>query len=273
MSEKGSMVSYKGRGGEVKAYLARPTGQTARPAVIVIHEAFGLNDHTKDVANRFASLGYVAFAPHLYSYGELAEIFSPANSAASMRFMRTLAPERRGDPAYMQQKLAELPADEREGVSKLMQKMFAGMPLEDMAEDLVLGAEYIGSQSFVTKGKVGSVGFCMGGGLSISLACRRPLAACVVFYGPNPSPIELVERIQGPVLGLYGGDDMRINADLDKLVAAMAKYRKDFQMKIYPGAAHAFFNDTSPQTYREGAAKDAWVKVREFFAGTLGGQP
>lgn len=271
MSSSSSMVRFRGAGGEVEAYLARPAGNASgpRPAVMVIHAIFGLNDHIKDVANRVASLGYTALAPQLYSYGELAEIFTPENTMVGMKFMQTLAPEKRGDQAYLQQRLSELPQQQREGVSRLMGKMFGGMPMADMCEDLVAGAKYLESQSFVTKGKIGSMGFCMGGGLSIALACRYPTAACVVFYGQNPSPIELVEKIQGPVMGLYGTDDMRINADLDKLVAAMTKYRKDFQMKTYTGAAHEFFNNTNPVSYREAAAKDAWERVAGFFAASL----
>ena len=107
--------------------------------------------------------------------------------------------------------------------------------------------------------------------MSLNIACRTKTAACVVFYGENPSPIELVDRIQCPVLGVYGGEDMRINSSLDRLVAAMVQYRKDFQMKVYPGAPHAFFNDTNRATYREGAARDAWDLVLRFFKLTLQG--
>ena len=84
----------------------------------------------------------------------------------------------------------------------------------------------------------------------------------------NPNPIELVENIAGPVLGNYGAEDMRINAHLDELVKAMVTYKKDFEMRIYPNAAHAFFNDTIPM-YNEAAAKDAWERVLRFFKRTL----
>jgi carboxymethylenebutenolidase len=68
---------------------------------------------------------------------------------------------------------------------------------------------------------------------------------------------------------LYGGEDVRINADLDKAVRAMAEHRKDFEMRIYPGAPHAFFNDTNPQTYRREAASEAWDRVLRFYRRTL----
>ncbi len=76
--------------------------------------------------------------------------------------------------------------------------------------------------------------------------------------------------IDGFVLGLYGGDDVKINEHLDELVRAMVRFKKDFEMRIYPGAAHAFFNDTRGTTYREAAAKDAWERVVRFYRRTLG---
>ena len=123
-------------------------------------------------------------------------------------------------------------------------------------------------QDFVQSGKIASAGFCFGGGMSINLACHAKLAACVIFYGENPNPIELVENIAGPILGNYGAEDMRINAHLDELVKAMVTYKKDFEMRIYPNAAHAFFNDSTPM-HNEAAARDAWERVLRFYKRAL----
>lgn len=92
--------------------------------------------------------------------------------------------------------------------------------------------------------------------------------ADVIFYGENPNPIELVENIASPVLGNYGAEDMRINAQLDELVKAMVMYKKDFEMRIYPNAAHALFNDATP-LYNEAAARDAWERVLRFYTRAL----
>ena len=136
--------------------------------------------------------------------------------------------------------------------------------------DLARAVDFLGDQPFVLPAKIGSLGFCFGGGMSIALACQATkLAACVVFYGENPSPIELVERIPCPVLGLYGADDLCINRSLDSLVHAMTENKKDFEMRIYPGAAHAFINDTRAQVYRPGPAAEAWERVLRFFERTL----
>ena len=173
------------------------------------------------------------------------------------------------DMAYVQQELSKQSEERRAKIGRTLQMMFGGMPKEKLTQDLVKAVDYLNSQSFVQNGKIGSVGFCFGGGMSINLACHAKLSACVVFYGENPTPIDLVRNIEGPVLGLYGGEDERIDATLDQLVRAMVQYKKDFEMRIYPGAAHAFFNDTSKVTYNPGAAKDAWDRVLRFYSRTL----
>jgi carboxymethylenebutenolidase len=258
------MVTFDGEAGKIQAYLARPEGPGPHPAVIVIHEIFGLVDHTKDVANRFAAQGYVAFAPHLFSRPGLADVLTPANIEQAMRFQMALPRERMADMAYIQEELAKLPSENRQTLQKVL-PVYNNMPREQMTQDLIKAVDFLNGQTFVRAGKIGSVGYCFGGGMSINLACHANLAACVVYYGPNPEPIELVKNIQGPVLGCYGADDLRINQNLDKLVKAMTDYKKDFEMKIYPGAAHAFFNDTRPQVYREGPAKDSWERVLRFY--------
>jgi carboxymethylenebutenolidase len=94
--------------------------------------------------------------------------------------------------------------------------------------------------------------------MSAKLAFTDKTQACVVFYGGNPDPIELVEKMNCPFLGNYGGEDAGLNATLDHLVAAMVRYKKEFELKTYPGAPHAFFNDTNPTAYSEAAANEAW---------------
>jgi len=268
------MLTYEGDEGQVQAYLSRPDTAQPRPAVIVIHEIFGLTDHTKDIADRFAQQGYVALAPHLFSRPSLASILNPASIGEAMRFNNALPRERMADAAFVQQELEKLPAESRERLQKVRGLMFGGgLPRESLVKDLVKARQYLAGQNFVLADKIASIGFCFGGGMSINLACETPLAACVVFYGNNPEPIERVQNIAGPVLGIYGAEDQRINSHLDELVRSMAQYKKDFEMRIYPGAAHAFFNDTSPSTYREKPAHQAWEQVLHFYQRTLQQEP
>ncbi len=263
---RASMVEFVGEAGAVPAYLARPPGEGAQPAIVVIHEIFGLVDHTKDVARRFARQGYVAFAPHLFGTPDLASVMTPEKVRKAMQLMYQLP---RRDPELAKQKIAELPEPDRIQVGETVGLLLAGLPRDRFVRDLVAAVQHLRSQSFVRGDRIGCVGFCFGGGLSINLACATDVAACVTFYGENPAPIEKLQNVKGSVLGLYGGEDTRINAGLDALVKAMAEYKKDFEMRIYPGAGHAFFNDAAPERYHKASAADAWERVLRFYARTL----
>src|SRR5205085_11547942 len=152
-------------------------------------------------ADRFAEEGYVAFAPHLFSRPGLAEVMTPSNVGAAMQFMTTIPRDKWPDQAYIQQAASQLSQEKRERLQRVRLVMFGGLPKDGLTQDLVKAVDYLNAQSFVQTGKIVSVGFCFGGGMSINLACHAKLAACVIFYGENPNPVELVENIAGPVLG------------------------------------------------------------------------
>jgi carboxymethylenebutenolidase len=215
--------STRSAGRKTAGFLARPKGDATYPAVIVIHEIWGLVDHIKDVAKRLALEGYVALAVDLFE-GKI--------------------------------------------VSKLEEgRKFREQFSEDkVLEDLNGAFDYLRSLPYVNPKRIGSVGFCMGGGLSLLFACRnKELAAAVVFYGRNPSPIDQVSTIQCPVLGNYAGADMAITeSEINLLKQTLTRYEKTFDIKTYPGAPHAFFNDTR-ESYRAEAAKDAWQRTLQFF--------
>jgi carboxymethylenebutenolidase len=137
---------------------------------------------------------------------------------------------------------------------------------EEILADLNGGHAYLKTLNNVNPKRIGSIGFCMGGGLSLLLACKNPeIAAAVVFYGRNPTPIDLVKNLQCPVLGNYAGADMVIKeADINLLKETLTKYGKTFDVKTYPGAPHGFFNDTR-ESYRPEAAKDAWKRTLKFY--------
>lgn len=265
------MVKYPGTESDVVAYISRPKTNEKRPAVIVIHEIFGLNDQIKRVADRYAAMGYVAFAPHLFSsLPGINELLSAENISLTWQFMQTMPMERRIDMNLVNVELAKKPADKREIIQKVMSILFSGqLPKDKLTQELVKAVDYLNKQNYIVTGKIGSVGFCFGGGMSIDLACHAKLAGSIVFYGQNPEPIDLAHRIECPVLGLYGGEDTRINSKLNELVTVMTADKKDFEMKIYPGAPHAFFNETNKVGYREEAAKDAWDRCLRFFQRTL----
>jgi carboxymethylenebutenolidase len=269
VQEYRSMVQIEGQAGPFSAYLACPEGDGPHPGVIVIHEIFGLSSFIKDVAGRFADQGYVALAPDLFSRLDLADVLTADNIGEAMKFRNTLPPQKLQDRSFMQEALAQLPDEQSQRIQKVIPLVFGGQIKEPLTQDLVRAFDYLRKQEYVIADRIGVVGFCFGGGLSINLACEAPVSACVVFYGENPIPIERVEKIPCPVLGIYGADDQRVNPRLPELVGAMVQYKKDFEMRIYPGAGHAFFNDTNPAIYRPEAAKDAWDRVLRFYFRTL----
>ena len=211
---------------ELECYVARPKGVSSAPGVIVIHENRGLTDHIRDVARRLAKEGYVALAP---------DLLSPAGGANSF-----------SDPA---EQIAAIGARDR----------------EEMVRDLVAAVDELVSLPGVDAEKIGAIGFCFGGGMTWRLVSTDPrIHAAVAFYGPNP-PLEDVPKINGPVLGIYGENDERINAGISDIERAMAENGKVFEKEIYEGAGHAFHNDTNPERYHDAAAHAAWRRALEWF--------
>jgi carboxymethylenebutenolidase len=223
-------ISYESaKGVSVSGYLSAPQGGGKFPAVIVIHENRGLNDHTRDVARRFATEGFVALAPDLLS--------------------------RKGGTASM-----ESPDKAREAISTLT--------AEESIADLKGGLVYLDKHAKVKSGRLGSTGFCWGGARSFMLATESErLRAAVVFYGSAP-PAERLAQVRCPVLGLYGETDERITSHVPEVAEAMKKNGKSFDYKIYAGAGHAFFNDTG-ERYNAEAAKDAWTRTLAFLRANL----
>jgi carboxymethylenebutenolidase len=260
-------VRFVGSDRELDGYLALPDGDLPFPAVIVIQEIWGLDDHIKDVARRFANEGYVALAPDLYT-GEWREVMSPERIAAGMAFLRNAPQEVQRDPSKLESALAEKPQEERDA-TKMLAAVMSPNQRFSFAEDLLGAVEYLESRPEVDGDRIGSIGFCMGGAVSGYLATLSPdLRAAAIFYGQNP-PLERIPDIQARVLGIYGGEDHRITDTVPELAEAMERAGKGFEYHIYPGTPHAFFNDDR-QNYREEAARDAWLRVLAFFNETLG---
>jgi carboxymethylenebutenolidase len=122
-----------------------------------------------------------------------------------------------------------------------------------------------------TGDKIGTVGFCMGGALSLYAASKNPqVGACVIFYGIHPNVKPDLASLQAPVLGLYAERDGFVTpAVVHELEERLKKAGKSADMHIYPGVDHAFFNDTRPEVYNEAAAQDAWRRVLDFFSKNL----
>lgn len=133
---------------------------------------------------------------------------------------------------------------------------------DEMLEDFIAGYEYLKKLSDST-GKVGVVGFCLGGWISNMMAVRIPdLAAAVPFYGGQPT--EDIDKINAPLLLQYAGLDERVNDGWPAYEQALKKYDKEYTAYLYPNVNHGFHNDTTPRYDRE-AAELAWQRTIDFF--------
>ena len=152
-------------------------------------------------------------------------------------------------------------------------KMMMAMRIDEAATDLAGAIDQVAQQPGVTSAKVGTIGFCMGGALSLFAASKNPeVGACAVFYGGHPNVKPDLASLQAPVLGIWAGKDgfvtPQVVAELDKQLTSAGK-RHAFH--TYPDAQHAFFNDTRKEVHDAKASADAWNKTLAFFRGELKG--
>jgi carboxymethylenebutenolidase len=262
-------VEYEAEGKKVRGYLARPSAaQGALPGVLVIQEVFGVDPHIQDVTERFAAAGYAAFAPDLFSHGGKPAPLMPDRIEDAKQFLDTLPQPAWFDPAQRAPALAALPEARRKALEETLGLLLVpNRPWDQYVAIMRAGRAWLAAGP--AKGqKIGSVGFCMGGALSLRLACSEPeLGAAVVFYGSAP-PLEMLAGLKCPVLGLYAEQDPRINAGVPALADALKAQGKQFEHHIYPGAKHAFLNDTRAN-YQADAARGAWARTLSFFASHL----
>ena len=200
--------------GNLHSYLARPTEGENLPAVLIIHEIFGLNDNIRDIARRFAREGYAALAVDLYSR-------STPRALCITRVVFNL----------MRDPLGSFSVYDMDGAIKFLQE-----------------------QPGVDREQVGVIGFCMGGGFALAMAVHnQEVRAASVFYGRNPNPITALEKAC-PVVGSYGANDPIFSKVGQKTEQVMKGFGRPVDVKIYPGAGHSFFNDTGKAYRPEAAA-------------------
>ncbi len=145
-----------------------------------------------------------------------------------------------------------------------VRELFGKLNSEETTKNFVAAVKYLKTHPKST-GKVGCTGFCWGGGITNEVAVNAPdLDASVPYYG-RQSSAEDVSKIKAPVMAHYAGDDERINAGIPAFEEALKKNNIEYQIFIYPGAKHAFNNDTNPDRYNEEAAKLAWSRTVAFF--------
>jgi carboxymethylenebutenolidase len=209
--------------GKLFGYLSRPSNATPpRPAIIIIHEWWGLTPHMKDVSDRYASLGYVVLAPDLFG----------------------------GVTTTVREEAMNLSAS---------------VSMQESAEKIGSAMSYLKQSSFVKPDQIGILGFCFGGMHEFHFLCVSSGITVAAIYYPSRVPSDdLLAKITMPLLLIYGDQDYSIKSAYE-VEATLRRLQKNAELLVYPGAGHAFFNDTW-QNYKQEAAKDAWKKTTAFFA-------
>ncbi|HEX7119200.1 MAG TPA: dienelactone hydrolase family protein [Longimicrobiales bacterium] len=218
----------------VRAWVVYPERADRAPVVLVVHEIYGLSNWARAVADQFAAEGFIAVAPDLLTMRDvpMTPEGEPERDAA-VREIRTLDP----DDVHRQLR----------AVAEYAMELPAARPV------------------------YGIVGYCWGGGVSFAHATRSPeLGAAVVYYGRAPEP-DALAAIAAPVLGLYAGDDARVNATIAPTEAVMKKLGKTYEYHVFPGAGHGFLR---AQDGRDGAnlaaTRSAWPLTIDWFRRHLG---
>jgi len=232
----GEWVMYGAGGGDsVRAWVVYPEREDRAPVVVVIHEIFGLTDWIRGVADQLAAEGFIAIAPDLIT-GK--------------------GPEGGGTESV-----------DRQGAVRLIR----GLERDEVVRRLNGAVHYATSLPAATD-EFASIGFCWGGSTSFYYATAQPdLDAAVVYYGSSPDA-ERLAAIEAPVLGLYGGDDARVNATIEPAQAELQQLGKRYEPNIYEGAGHGFLRQ---QDGRDGAnmraTQQAWPRTIEFLKAELEG--
>jgi carboxymethylenebutenolidase len=230
-------------GDQLEGYLARPLDQQPRGGVVVIHHLPGYDRETKEFVRRFATMGYNALCPNLYT--RIAPGASADDAAAAARAQ-------------------------------------GGVPDEQVVQDVSGAIDHLNALSN-SNGRIGVIGHCSGGRHTFLIATSLDIDAAVVCYGglivgetppQMPSMVPLVDRApkaSAPILGLFGNDDKFPTPEqVDELDRALTEAGKEHEFHRYDGAGHAFFS-VDRAAYRVEAAVDGWQRIDAFFAKHLAG--
>lgn len=233
---------------EMPVFIARPQGPTRvrRPALLLIQEIFGINPHIQDVVQRFAAQGYVVVAPDLFYRSGHWHSFT-------------------------------YEADQREAIKPML-----GLLTEELVMgDVTAALDFLAAQPDVDPDRIGVVGYCYGGRISLLTAMRLPerVKAAALYYGGGlvtdqpDAPVNRVGSIRCPVIGFYGALDKHIpQAQVERLEQALTAAGVNNEIYCYPDADHGFACDARA-SYGARAAQDAWQRTLRLFEAQLGPVP
>ncbi|HEX8656710.1 MAG TPA: dienelactone hydrolase family protein [Hymenobacter sp.] len=235
MSDPNFVTLSVADGTEARAYTAFPTTTGPVPGLILLQEAFGVNPHIRSVADRLAEAGYAVIAPELYHRTAAPGLEIPYSDFASAK------------PHYN------------------------AITAEDLTADLQASYDWLRTQALVKPGKIGSIGFCLGGRVSFLANAVLPLAAAVSYYGGGTHLLkDRASDLHAPHLFFWGGLDAHISKEhIVEVTDAVAAAGKPFINTVISYADHGFHCDDRP-SYHPEAAKEAWALTLAFLAEKLG---
>jgi carboxymethylenebutenolidase len=224
-------ITFQSDAGELEGSFCEPLGTGSVPGIVVLHEAFGLNDDIRAHCQRLADEGYLALAPNLYSRG--------ARWRCLLETFRTLS--RREGQAF---------------------------------NDVESARQFLAEHPRCS-GKVGVIGFCMGGGFALLMAPRGIFDAVAASYGRVPEDVESLLEGACPIVGSYGGRDRTMRGHAERLESALVELDVPHDVKEYPAATHSFMNRQGGILrllgrvggfgHHEPSAEDAWHRVLAMF--------
>jgi carboxymethylenebutenolidase len=221
-------IDFQAKGGAATSgEIALPEGSGKAPGLVLVQEYWGINDHIRSLADRFAKAGFLTLAPDLYH----GKVTKNADEAA-----------------------------------KLMAELDGKRAMEDIAGAVAtLAAHPRGN------GKVGIVGFCMGGAYAIAATSAIPeLAAAVPFYGIPPAERMDFAKMKTPILAHVATRDGWVTVPrMEEIKKGIDAHQGSMRLEIYE-ADHAFMNDTRPDVFAPEAAKLAWERTLAFLHEHLG---
>ncbi len=225
----------------VDCYCPVELSSGMKGGLIVIHEVWGLTDHIKNVADRFAELGYYVLVPDLLAETEIAKL----------------------DTTNLQHGLFN--PEKRNSVQPLLRELMTPLHMPDFSDQtnrkLLNVFEYLYGLSDL-KYNISVTGFCFGGTYSYNLAVLEPRLKFVIpFYGHNDHSVDDLKKIKAKIIAFYGENDDSLISNLDNLKSRMKEAKVDFKSTVYPGCGHAFFNDSNPFAYNEKAAKSSFDEI------------
>lgn len=225
------------------------SGNSKKPAIIILHEITGITEHTKRVAKKFAEAGFITAMPDLFEDEEIKKVFQ------SIPDMAEQAKKEGRSNTELNQEINE----------KLQKILYSDLFIHNTLKKLDNLINYIKSLESVDSDNISAIGFSFGGWYVFKLAqIANKINKAVIFYGFYDITEKMIEEVKCPMIGFYG--ELETNkAEIANIQELAKKYSKQIEIYMCKQARHSFFDDTNPERYNKDASDFSWRKTLEFL--------